>query len=83
MLPTGFNGAITDLGTWSKLTVTCVVISGRPPTDSVLLLLFMVKGECDCVSDGKKSKTEFKRHACYFADSSVFFFDLISNSSYI
>lgn len=41
-----FNRAITDIGTRPKLTVTCVVISGRQPIYSVLLLLLAVKGEC-------------------------------------
>ena len=42
------------MGTRPKLTVTCVVISGRQPIYSVLLLLLVVKGKCDDASEAKK-----------------------------
>lgn len=78
-----FNRAITDMGTRPKLTVTCVVISGRQPIYSVLLLLLVVKGKCDDASEAKKIKNRIQEACMLLADSSVSFFALIRNSGYI
>lgn len=79
-----FNRAITDMGIRPKLTVTSVVISGRQPIYSVLLLLLVVKGKCDDASEAKKNIKNRIQEACMLlADSSISFFALIRNSGYI
>lgn len=77
-----FNRAITDMGTRPKLTVTSVVISGRQPIYSVLLLLLVVKGKCDDASEAKKKKIKKQNSRGMHATCRLFNFFLCINKKF-